>query len=300
MKMKKLLLLVLLLPVGMLAQIRGIVKDTVTGKGIPYVSIRTDDNMFGTSADANGNFEIPAADASGGIEFSHVAYRIKHVRKVNQRDEIYLQKENTRPIQNAKLKQSTKKRSGEIPEDYDPTQTSTFFSKPTILAKYFPKLSRYSDTPYLNKVIVNVLSKKDGAVYKVRVFNATANGTPADDLLNEDIIVRTATGDKNAEIDLSKYGIRMPENGLFVGVETIIVAENIANIDWKPDNNDPDSKIRKDVYQPTFRGNSIRKGTLWRFMNGKWTHLTEKEKQKTAKGSYYPMNNLYLEIELSD
>lgn len=290
----------MLLPMFSLAQIKGIVKDTITGKGIAYVALRSDDNLFGTSSDANGNFEIPTPDASGGITFSHVGYKPKHVRRVNQRQEIYLQQDVAPVREIAKLKQSEKQRSGEIPDDYDPTQTSTFFSKPTILAKYFPKLSRYDDTPYLNKVIVNVLSKKEGAVYKVRLFAATSDERPGDDILNEDIIVRTGKGDKNAEIDLSQYGIRMPENGLFVGVETIIVDENIATVDWKTDKNDPDTKIRKAVYQPTFRGNSIRKGTLWRNNNGSWMHLVEKEKVKTGKGSYYLMNNLYVEIEMSN
>lgn len=294
------LLLVLFFPIAVTAQLKGVTTDAETGKPVAYVTIRTDDNMFGTSSAKNGEFDIPSADASGKIHFEVVGYEPLVIPRFTNGQKIALKKRNTKPRTVATLKRTESRRVGEIPEDYDPTQTSSIFTKPTILATHFPYSRRYDDTPYLSKVIVRLISKKEGAVFKVRIFDVDADGQPGDDVLNEDIIISTKEGEYNAEIDLSKYGIRFSETGHFIGVETIIIDENIAVIPWRTDNNDPESEIMREVHQPTFRGNSIRKGNLWRFYNNKWTHLEEKDKRKTSKGKYYPMNNLYLEIELSN
>lgn len=291
---------IVLLPIFASAQIRATVKDSLTGKPIAYVAILSGNKMYGGSSDSDGIFEVPSSDAASGLEFSVVGYTPKSVKKFSKGQEILMQRKPSDNRIKATLKKTELRQSGKIPENYDPTQTSSFFNKPTILAKFFPKLSRFDDTPYLSAVIVNVLSKKEDAVYKVRVFEVDGNGFPGKDAVDEDIIVRTKSGDHNAKIDLSQYGIRMGENGLFVGVETILVDENLSNVKWKTDSNDPDSAIHKNVYQPTFRGNAIGKGSLWRFYNGKWTLVDEKEKRKTTKGKYFPMNNLYLEIELSN
>lgn len=296
----KLFYVMLLLPLIATAQIKGLVKDSLTGKPIPYVVISSSDNRFGANTNQDGSFSIATSDASGGVGFAVTGYREKVVRKLANGQEILLQKLPERPRTRAILKRTEIKSSGKIPEDYDPTQTSSFFTKPAILAKYFPYEARYKEAPYLSSVIVNVLSKKDEAIYKIRIFEVGDDGKPGQDVLNEDILVRTKSGDHNAKIDMSQYGIRFSEKGFFIGVETIMVDENLAKVTWKTDNNDPESAVRKEVYQPTFRGNSVRSGTLWRFYNNKWTHLQEKEQRKTTKGKYYPMNNLYLEIELSN
>ncbi len=299
MKMRS-FLIVLFFPIVAVAQFKGVTIDGETGQPVPYVSIRTDDNSFATSSAKDGKFEIPRADASGKLHFVVVGYEPVAIQQFTDGQKITMKKKMPKSRAIATLTGTETSRSGEIPEDYDPTQTSSIFTKPAILAKHFPYLRKYNDAPFLSKVIVRVISQKAGAVFKVRIFEVGADGGPGNDVLDEDIIVKTKEGEYDAEIDLSKYGIRFIENGHFIGVETIIIDENIAVIPWRTDNNDPDSEVMREVHQPTFRGNSIRKGSLWRFYNNKWTHLEEKDKRKTSKGKYYPMNNLYLEIELSN
>ena len=299
-KKMKMILLFCLTPMLITAQIDGIVKDSVTGKPIPYVAIRTLKNMYGVSAAKDGSFTIPQTERSETFEFSVSGYQPKKISNISEQNTVLLSRANPQQRTNPQLKKQNKNVTGEIPVEYDQTQTSSFFSKPAILAKYFPSLSRYDETPYVNAVMVYVLSKVQGATYKIRIFEADENGAPAKDLLDQDIIAHAELGEKPARIDISGFGIKMPANGIVIGVESIITAENMAEISWKTDNNDPESAVQKEVYQPTFRGNSIRKGALWRFYNNKWSLLENREKRKTTKGTYYPMNNLYLEIELTD
>src|SRR5690606_17666333 len=130
------------------------------------------------------------------------------IQELHFNQQVALKKAAAKPVSKPVLKRSETNSSGKIPEDYDPTQTSSIFTKPTILAKHFPFSRKYAETPFLSKVKIQLLSQKEGAVFKVRVFDVDADGSPGADVLPEDVIVTTRQGEYIAEVDLSGYGIR--------------------------------------------------------------------------------------------
>ncbi|HEX8269267.1 MAG TPA: hypothetical protein VF581_05195 [Flavobacterium sp.] len=300
MKKRSLLMLIMLLPMLAVAQLKVVIKDSISGKPIPYVAVMSADNMFGISSDKNGEFLVPTVDAAKGLYFDVVGYKDKAIKTLPASKIVLLQPGLAQPALQVVRKKSEINASGVIVDEFDLTKTSSFYSKPTIVAKYFPYEKKYEGTPYLNKVFVDVISKLPNAVYKLRIFAVGSDGTPGEDVLQQDFVVTAKKGDAVDAIDVSQFNIKFDPKGMFVGVETVIVNENQARVPWRTDLNDPETEVVREIYQPTFRGNSIRKGTLWRHLNGKWSNLTTRVKQKRKRSTLYSVNNLFLEIELSN
>lgn len=58
--------------------------------------------------------------------------------------------------------------------------------------------------------------------FRIRIYAAKEDGSPGKDLLQESVIVAGKKASDWIEIDLSTYGIRFPETGLFVAMEWIL------------------------------------------------------------------------------
>ena len=56
--MNKIYLLLILISGSLSAQIKGVVKDSLTGNPIPYVNIWVENKNIGTTSEENGSFSI--------------------------------------------------------------------------------------------------------------------------------------------------------------------------------------------------------------------------------------------------
>jgi hypothetical protein len=108
---------------------------------------------------------------------------------------------------------------------------------PMIFAKYFPYKEQYSDTPYLKKVVVMTHSRSKEATFRLRILSVGQDGLPFLDIPYKDIIVKVKKGKKVNIIDVSEHKIKIPENGLFIGYEFLLIEENKYFFEFKTENN---------------------------------------------------------------
>src|SRR6478672_8634484 len=85
--MKKNLLLLLFIGMnfGVLAQHKGIVLDSLSGKPIPFVSIWSENQNIGTTSEENGEFTIHTNSNSKRLIFSALGFAKKTVKIADAR-----------------------------------------------------------------------------------------------------------------------------------------------------------------------------------------------------------------------
>ena len=83
---QKLLLLLLMMPLGMLAQgtISGVVSDNASGQPIPGVNVIVDGTANGTSTDIDGNFTLSNVNTGDRIVFTSIGYSNQTVEYTGQ------------------------------------------------------------------------------------------------------------------------------------------------------------------------------------------------------------------------
>lgn len=216
----KIFSILLLITTCAFSQTKGIVVDE-QNKPIPYVNIWVENKEKGTTTDENGFFELNCSQTENLIisaigfekKITPFSERITLKKAIYTLEEVVISNpKNTKEIEigNSKMSNSF--------------QLSGNF--PLILAKYFPYKEQYSETPYIKKVVVMTRSKSKEATFRLRILNVGQDGLPFLDIPYKDIIVRVKKGKKVNVIDVSEYEIKMPENGLFIGYEFLLIKEN--------------------------------------------------------------------------
>src|SRR5690554_949296 len=71
-------LLFFFLTISLSAQIRGVVKDSISGEPIPFVNIWVENESIGTTSEANGTFEIQTTTGKN-LVFSVLGYQRKYL-----------------------------------------------------------------------------------------------------------------------------------------------------------------------------------------------------------------------------
>ena len=97
-----------------------------------------------------------------------------------------------------------------------------------MLAKYFPSTKKNKCCNYISKVTI-YFSKRHNkkSKFRVRIFDKDdKTGLPKNDLLNVNLPVTISEGQLKTEIDLSNYSIEMPENGVFIAFEKLLIPFN--------------------------------------------------------------------------
>jgi hypothetical protein len=140
-------------------------------------------------------------------------------------------------------------------------------SVPWIYAKLFEFNGVYKKTPFLKNAIVFTKSKIKNAKFKLRIFAVQENGFPAEDLLKEDIVIVVKSGKNKNVIDLSKYKLMFPDNGIFLAYEWMIMEENkyLYKTDFKGS-----SKKYSINYAPAVLVNKVATETTFVYQGGKW------------------------------
>ena len=89
MTQKRLFLALILVGFSLSAQIKGVVKDSLTGKPIPYVNIWVENENIGSTSEENGTFFINTTTNGKKLIFSTLGYE-KKIIKASQVAEVYL------------------------------------------------------------------------------------------------------------------------------------------------------------------------------------------------------------------
>jgi hypothetical protein len=139
--------------------------------------------------------------------------------------------------------------------------------KPWIYAKFFNYETKYNETPFIKAIKFYSNSEIKNAKLKGRIFQRQ-DSIPTNDLIDEDIITTVKKGMRKNSIDISKYKLKMPKNGLVVGLEWLIIPENFYEFKYK--HAQTKKRIVMQNYAPSLVVNFFDKRNSFQYSGGKW------------------------------
>lgn len=273
------------------SQTKGIVKDSITGQPIPYVSVWVENETIGTTAEENGEFIINTNDQNKNLVFSVLGYERK-VLKVSKSASVFLSP-SALELGEVTITNKKEKRQVEIGKTKSVIQEA-FDNGPRMDAKFFPYDPDYKKTKWIKKVTILTDSKVEDATIKLHLYAVDENGFPGKELLSKDYIVTLQKGIFKHKVDISEFNIQMPKNGIFVAFEKLIIAKNkLEKTITDYNSNTTKTQI---TYSPLVLYNSVEKEYLFSYSGGRWIKLTKEELNpySTTRSVYEPNINLIL------
>ncbi len=272
---KRLLLVLILFTCFVSAQIKGVVKDSLTGKPIPYVNIWVENENIGSTSEENGTFFINTTANQKKLIFSTLGFE-KKIIKASQASEVNL-KPTAYSLDEVVISKSIGTREIEIGKTKNEIYQA-FDNGPKIDTKFFPYLSSYKKTKYLKQVSIYTDSRIENAIVKIHFYNVDSNGYPADELLDKDFVVTVKKGTRINRFDLTKFNLRFPKNGLFVGFEKLMIEKNKTEKSIT-DLNTNITQLQK-TYFPFVLYNYVEREFLYTFSGGKWNRQANQNSEK--------------------
>ena len=262
---KRLFLALALVTFSLSAQIKGIVKDSLTGKPIPYVNIWVQNENIGSTSEENGTFFINTTEKGKKLIFSTLGYEKKIINaseasEVNLKLAAYL-------LNEVVISKSIGTKSVEIGKNKN-EMYQAFDNGPKIDTKFFPYLPTYKKTKYLKQVSIYTDSRIENAIIKIHFYNVDSNGFPAEELMEKDFVVTVKKGTRINRFDLTELNLKFPKNGLFVGFEKLMIEKNKTEKNIT-DSNTNITQVQKS-YFPFVLYNYVERDFLYTFSGGKW------------------------------
>lgn len=291
MKKKRLLMVLFLVSMSISAQIKGVVKDSITGKPISYVSIWVENENNGTTSEENGMFVINTSEKSKNLIFSALGYEKKKIKVSNGMD-VNLKETS---FQLDEIIISKRKANREI--EIGNTDNQTLEASDNGLridAKFFPYVSSYKKTKFIKQVTLFTDSRIENATIKIHFYSVDSIGFPGKELLDKNFIVSVSKGVKKAAFNVTKFNLRMPKEGIFVGFEKLMIAANKAEkpvADLNRTTLPPPQK-----YFPFVLYNFVERKFSFTFSGGKWNRQTKPNDLNSSDKMkiYEPAINLIL------
>jgi hypothetical protein len=236
------------------AQIKGVVKDSISGEPIPFVNIWVENETIGTTSEIDGSFFLEASKEKN-IVISVLGYERKTL-KGKEIAIVYLKPMayDLREVVILNKKQSKKIEIGDIKNAI----FQSFDNGPKIEAKFFPYQSSYSKTKFLKEVTIFTDSRIDSATIKIHFYSVDENGFPGEELLTKDYVVTLKNGVIKHRFNISQFDLVFPEKGMFVAYEKLLIESNKTGT----------------KYQPYVLYNYVERDFFYTYAYGKWTKLT--------------------------
>ena len=241
--------------ISLSAQIKGVVKDSISGEPISYVNIWVENETIGTTSEANGSFSLDVKQDKK-IVFSVLGYEKKIFKGTNvslvqlnpiayELDEvILLDKKQSKQVEIGNIKNAI---------------FQSFDNGPKVEAKFFPYRESYIKTKYINEVTIFTDSRIDNATIKLHFYSVDENGAPGPELLTKDLIVNLKKGVIKHHFSVAAYDLVFPKNGLFVAYEKLLIESNKTGT----------------KYQPYVLYNFVSRDYFYTYAYGKWTKLQD-------------------------
>lgn len=291
MKQKILLLFVILFNVTISAQIKGVVKDSLSGKPIPFVSIWSENQNIGTTSEENGAFSINTNEKSKRLIFSALGFEKKIVKIGDaknvklipieyQLDEVVISnRKQTRQIEIGKTKNAIRQ---------------AFDNGPRIDVKFFPYVPSYKKTKYIKQFTLHTDSKIENASVRIHFYDVDDNGFPNKELMQKSFIVAVKKGTIKTLINVSDLNLTMPKKGIFVGFEKLIIEKN--KLEKTVTNSNTNETKIQTTYYPFILYNYVERDFLFSYSGGKWNKQTinAQADMKDKEKIYEPSINLIL------
>ncbi len=272
--MKIYLIIFLFINTFIFSQIKGKIVDT-NNQPISFVSIAVENENIGATSEENGDFIINTSGKNKNLVFSALGFEKKIIAanaaqnvvltpSLFQLNEVVIVKKyGTKTIEIGKT---------------DNRSSSAFDNGPKIDAKYFPYLYKYKKTPFIKQVAIQTDSKIENASFKIHFYGVDVNGFPGNELLLKNFIVTVNSGIKKTLFNLTDYNLKMPQNGIFVAFEKLIIEKNKLERNIISKNTD-EVKIQK-IYFPWVLYNYVERDFLFTFSGGKWSKQSREAPNK--------------------
>lgn len=213
-------------------QLHGIIKDRLSNKGIPFANISLKSKAIGTYTNEDGLFELKvnAEDMNdslliGCLGYDKVTVSINEAKQKNNISlspiDYKLPEVTITPNHNSKIRNMElgylkgkpySRTAGNINGLY--TLTAIFVENPNLDNAFIKELIYSFDPKY----------QEGDAIIKVHLFEKDQYSTslqPGRELIPENLIITVKSKTKLLKVDIQKFNIRMPYNGVFVGFEWI-------------------------------------------------------------------------------
>ena len=300
-------LFLILFSLSFFAQTKGVVVDE-SGKPIPYVNIWVENENIGTTSEENGEFSIADTENKtlvfSAIGFESLKAKLNESGKVvlksiaYQLDEVVIQKRIGKDqIEIGKYK----KRNINL---YYGTATP----QPTIIAKFIAPTQDIKKHPFIDNITFLTLSMINNAKIKVRFYEVAPDGSPGLDYSDDIIIVSVKSGKQNNTIDLKDKNIIIPDSGLFIAFEWMIIEENKYTYEYTIDEENTQSmgglldfkkKVHKNgiKYDPSIGTTPSDLSTSWQYGAGKWVSRMI-HKRSSLRGGLDKYENKFGELAI--
>lgn len=270
--MKKFILL-FLFTISATAQIKGVVRDSITKEPIAYVALVYENTSIGTNSNEKGEFELPNNEAKTTI--SCLGYHSKTI-KLNSNNEILL---SVKATEINEVIITKRKNNSEIVVGNFKNSVMGFGNYLTgnVWAKYISFTKEIAKHPFIKKIEFTTRSDVKNAKLKLRFFYADAEGKPSEDYIYEEIIITVKKGKHKNVLNVENYNILIPKEGLFLGFENLIIEENKYEYIYTKEGEK--GKFKGISYEPTILGYEAKECNVWIIKNNVGRLFKEKFKK---------------------
>ena len=277
--------------ISLSAQINGIVKDSISGKPIPFVNIWVENENIGSTSEENGTFSINTTEKSKNLIFSTLGFE-KKISKATNNIEVYL-KPIAYQLEEVVILKRRETKEIEIGRTNNETYQA-FDNGPKIDTKFFPYFPSYKKTKYLKQVKIYTDNRVENATAKIHFYAFDSNGFPGKELLNKDFIITVKKGTRINTFDVKEFNLQMPQNGIFVGFEKLLIENNKIEKNLIDLNTNKTQLIK--TYYPFVLYNFVEREFSFTFSGGKWIKQSKLKKEDLSQKImiYEPAINLIL------
>ncbi len=211
--------------------LKGYIKDQITSKGIPFASISYQNQPYGVYCNEAGYFELNLKnEVADSLLVGCLGYekKVLAINDIQQKNTIYLT-----PVDNklAEIKITPSKKS-----KITTKSLGAHTAKPNnvytsgVTTEGYTLLCFISNPNLINaqiKQAVFVIEPKyqmDSAIVKIHLFEKdkySFDPKPSTELITENLFVTIPRKTKKLKVDLQKYALTMPDEGVFIGLEWV-------------------------------------------------------------------------------
>lgn len=234
----RIFILLLLLSVSAVAQtslIKGRVLSMDTKKPLPYVNMVLTSRSLGASANKDGFYalQVPDSIMNEKIRLTYLGFQPKEVTLNSlAKGLVYL---------SPKTEELSEVFVGKIQRNTRYTQKPDWSLQtigignlngglyPSVLARKIEKPEKFQDICFLEELTIYFYQTSDqkgiAPKFRLHFYEVAENGEPGDEIPGGKLLTK-ASGKSRMRLDLLKEKIRIPKEGIFIGLEHLFIKEN--------------------------------------------------------------------------
>ena len=265
------------------AQIKGVVKDSISGQPIPYVNIWVENESVGTTSETDGSFSLDIKEEKV-LVFSALGFEIK---RASSKNEIIFLIPKVFELNEVVIERPKFQKEIEIGEKLQKKAIRISDKVGNLKARYFPFNESFSETRLIKKVKIVTQSQIPNAKFKIRVLSVNSKGFPDADLIEEEIIVTVKKGRNENIINFEKYNLVFPDNGVFIVFETLFLDTNKSYTRFA------NQKSKAITYEPGLSYNLVEEENSFVFTSKGWYKFPRQP--RSQKGDFKIYDNKVFE-----